>query len=85
MHRHLTTASIALYWEWPALWTWAGALVSLSLNFPTGKLTQKGTIGISLEVQWLRLHASNAGDTWSVPGQGTINETPHDAWQGKDK
>jgi len=25
----------------------------------------------SLVVQWLRLHASNAGDAGSIPGQGT--------------
>ena len=25
----------------------------------------------SLKVQWLRLHASNAGDVGSIPGQGT--------------
>jgi len=60
-------------------------LVSLRLNFPNVKLTQKRTAGISLVVQQLRLHASNAGDTGSAPGQGTINKTPHDAWQGKDK
>ena len=25
----------------------------------------------SLEVQWLKLHASNAGDAGLIPGQGT--------------
>ena len=28
-------------------------------------------LGTSLAVQWLRLHASTAGDTGSIPGQGT--------------
>ena len=27
--------------------------------------------GTSLEVQWLKLHASNAGDTGLIPGWGT--------------
>ena len=31
--------------------------------------------GTSLAVQWLRLHISNAGDTGSIPGQGT--KIPH--------
>ena len=31
--------------------------------------------GVSLAVQWLRLHASNAGGTVSFPGWGT--KTPH--------
>ena len=28
-------------------------------------------MGISLVVQWLRLHVANAGDPGSIPGQGT--------------
>ena len=32
-------------------------------------------LGTSLEVQWLRLPASNAGDVGLIPGQGT--KTPH--------
>ena len=39
--------------------------------------------GISLAVQWLRLHASNAGDTGLTPGQGT--KIPHATWCGKKK
>ena len=27
--------------------------------------------GVSLVVQWLRLHTSSAGDSGSIPGQGT--------------
>ena len=30
------------------------------------------TLGSSLVVQWLRLRASNAGDTGSIPGWGTL-------------
>ena len=32
-------------------------------------------MGTSLTVQWLRLRASNAGDTGSIPGRGT--KIPH--------
>ena len=38
----------------------------------------KGHAGTSLVVQWLRLRASSAGDTSSVPGQGT--KTEHTLW-----
>ena len=41
-----------------------------SLNF---KKTVTG--GISLVVQWLRLHAPNAGGPGSIPGQGTRSLT----------
>ena len=34
-----------------------------------------GKEGISLAVQWLRLRASTAGGTVSIPGQGT--KIPH--------
>ena len=37
--------------------------------------------GTSLEVQWLRLLASNAGGAGSIPGQGT--KIPHVAWHGQ--
>ena len=36
--------------------------------------------GTSLVVQWLRLHASNAGGAGSIPGRGT--KIPHTAWHG---
>ena len=36
---------------------------------------KKKNTGTSLVVQWLRLHAFNAGDTGSIPGQGT--KIPH--------
>ena len=35
----------------------------------------------SLVVQWLRLHASIAGDTSSIPGRRT--KIPHDAWRSQ--
>ena len=37
----------------------------------------------SLAVQWLELHASTAGDTGSIPGQGT--KIPHHTWCSKKK
>ena len=48
---------------------------------PTSK--EKNNGGTSLEVQWLRLHASTAGDTGSIPGHGT--KIPHAAWCGQKK
>ena len=46
---------------------------------------EDGKFGTSLAVQWLRLCASNAGDTGSNPGQGT--KTLHDAmvWPKKKR
>ena len=41
----------------------------------------KTETGNSLEVQWLRLHASNAGGTVSIPGWGT--EIPHGVWHSQ--
>ena len=38
-------------------------------------------IGTSLAVQWLRLCASNARGTGSIPGWGT--KIPHAAWHGQ--
>ena len=37
--------------------------------------------GISMTVQWLRLHASNAGGAGSIPGQRT--RIPHAAGHGQ--
>ena len=37
--------------------------------------------GTSLVAQWLRLHAPEAGDMGSIPGQGT--KIPHAAWHGE--
>ena len=37
----------------------------------------------SLEGQWLRLHAPNAGGGGSIPGQGT--KIPHATQQGQKK
>ena len=39
--------------------------------------------GVSLVVQWLRLHASNAGGMGSIPGQGT--KIPHASRPKKKK
>ena len=47
------------------------------------KTTKKVTMGTSLAVQWLRLHTPNAGDTDSIPGQGT--KILHAAWHGPKK
>ena len=41
----------------------------ISVHFP------KGALVTSLVVQWLRLHASTAGGTGSIPGQGA--KIPH--------
>ena len=40
-------------------------------------------IETSMTVQWLRLHASTAGCTGSIPGQGT--KIPHTASCGQEK
>ena len=45
--------------------------------------TEKTKGGISLAVQWLRLHASNAVGLGSIPGQGT--KIPHAVWHGQKK
>ena len=39
--------------------------------------------GTSLAIQWLRLHASTAGGTGSIPGCGINN--PQAMWYGKKK
>ena len=39
-------------------------------------------IGTSLEVQWLRLSASTAGGTGSIPDRGT--KIPQAAWRGQN-
>ena len=44
---------------------------------------QLPALGVSLAVQWLRLHASNAGGTGSILGWGT--ELPHAVVQPKKK
>ena len=40
------------------------------------KKKKKKKLGTSLEVLWLRLLASSAGDPGSIPGQGTKFHTP---------
>ena len=45
---------------------------SVSKNFFKTIITNfKSTVGTSLEVQWLRIHASTAVGMGSIPGQGT--------------
>ena len=44
---------------------------------------QNRTVGTSLAVQWLKLHASTAGGMGSTSGQGT--RIPHAAWCGQKK
>ena len=39
--------------------------------------------GTSLVVQWLRLHAPNAGSPGSIPGRGT--KIPQAMWLGQKK
>ena len=39
--------------------------------------------GVSLVVQWLRLHASNAGGMGSIPAWGAKSPTCNIAWQKK--
>ena len=41
------------------------------------RLSREKNEGASLLVQWLRLHATSAGGTGSIPGQGT--KIPHAA------
>ena len=48
-------------------------------GFSVGRL--ESIPGTSLVIQWLRLCASNAGATRSIPGQGT--KIPHAAWSGQ--
>ena len=39
-------------------------------------LSRAFVLGTSLEVQWLRLWASNAGDVGLTPGQRTVSHMP---------
>ena len=41
----------------------------------------KAALGISLAVQWLKLHASTAGREGSISGGGT--KTLHAVWRGQ--
>ena len=49
------------------------------LNFK--RVKEKDSLGISLVVQWLRLHILNAGATGSIPGWGT--KVPHASWHSQ--
>ena len=46
-------------------------------------LLKLGILGTSLVVQWLRLHASNAGGMGLTPGRGT--KITHAVWHGQKK
>ena len=46
------------------------------LNFHARVFVKEGELGTSLAVQWLRLHAFNAGVPDSIPGQGTRSCIP---------
>ena len=46
-----------------------------------GPQSKNTGLGTSLAVQWLRLHASTAGGTSSIPGRGT--KIPHAASHGQ--
>ena len=52
------------------VYSWSCVTVT-TINFRTFSSLQKVTPGTALAIQWLRLHASNAGDAGSIPGQGT--------------
>ena len=64
---------------------------SLALSYPLGynpdpttSMIQKlGFVRTSLEVQWLRICASIAGGTGSIPGQGT--KIPRAARRGQKR
>ena len=43
----------------------------LRVNLMGGPCIRRLLLGLPLVVQWLRLHASNAGAAGSIPGQGT--------------
>ena len=47
------------------------------------RIKKRGLGGTSLEVQWLRLSTSNAGDSGSIPGRGT--RIPHAVQGGQKK
>ena len=57
--------------------------MSFSRSSPWGDCKDRLTLtaltgATSLGIQWLKLHASNAGGAGSPPGWGI--ETPHAAW-----
>ena len=51
-----------------------GLVFNEDTQFQLGKL--KTVLGTSLAVQWLRLHAPNAGGWGSITGQGTRSRMP---------
>ena len=56
---------------------WLSSSVKIVLFF----FKNHDKIGTSLAVQWLRLCASTAGGTGSIPGRGT--KIPHATWHGQ--
>ena len=63
----------------------AGSYGSSTFNFLRNlhSFFQSGYLGTSLVVQWLGLHASTAGDTGLIPGQGT--KILHAVWDSQKK
>ena len=53
------------------LWSINSVFHKHLLNARCSEDTKGQRLGTSLAVQWLRLCASNAGGTGSIPGQGT--------------
>ena len=54
---------------------WVQIFVTV-LTVDTKTYLQKAYTGTSLVVQWLRLHAPNAGGPGSIPGPGTRSHVP---------
>ena len=52
-----------------------------SVKINKGEPHLKWSWGTSLAVQWLRLHASNAGGVGSIPVQGS--KIPYAAWRSQ--
>ena len=63
----------------------AGSILAgeLKLHMLHGSRKKKSDFGGSLAVQWLRLHASNAGGAGLIPGQGT--QIPHTSRSSQKK
>ena len=72
----------------PVLWKFCGnsERYMMSPGYTNSKCPSqdlKASSGTSLLVQWLRLHALNAGGTGSVSGRGT--KIPHASWPKTNK
>ena len=62
---------------------WAVYNLDIRGSDNTEILSKKSYEGTSLAVQWLRLHASTAGDVGSIPDRGT--KIPHAVQWGRKK